>query len=352
MNEERMFELVSHAASRETAGTDFEFNGKKGKKVLAPAQQESVIRKSIQSFMFDYSQKNKENKDLRIQAFMGSSDIPQLTKDVFNVFNKVPEYDLLWQEAYKGIRLMKGQLSWEIADIESAAVFELIPEGGKVKFYKYTGTKVTVEVQKYGMGIGITWETIHGRKLHKFIEQMEFTRSELYTLWANIHYGLLATAALSNAVGWQGAVGESHLQRDIQTINFGYETIGENTKDSGYGDTANAPILIYASPKLKSRILQAIRATAANVINTTTTVTSPGRVVEYNVKPKFTWNANIPAGKALMVLPGNKIQNSAYINELALSKQEIESLNELRTYWTVFGATVADVDQTAELTFG
>jgi hypothetical protein len=39
------------------------------------------------------------------------------------------------------------------------------------------------------------------------------------------------------------------------------------------------------------------------------------------------------------------------MRELGLSKQEIESLNELRTYWTAFGAVVADKDQVYELAF-
>lgn len=338
MNLNKMFDLVVHMRDNETTGKDF--TTVKGG-ILTPRQQESVVKKAIQAFMH---KTGKVQGEKLIQAFTGSSDLPALTKDVFTTTNEVPNYDLAWQDAFKGISLRKGQLSWEINTIGTSATFKLIPEGGKVEFATYKGDKVTAEIQKYGMGIGISWETIEGRKMYQFVDQMEQTRSQLYKLWADIHYGLLATAGTNNQISYQLTATETTLERDIATINKGYEDLGEANKDKGFGDVANSEMLIYASPKLKARVMGALRQTANDQ-------GANGKVVEYNVSPRFSWNANIPTDKALLVLPKNKIQNSVYLQELSLSKQDMESLNELRTYWTAFGATVADSDQVFELAF-
>lgn len=346
---DRAFDLLVHM--KENPDDDYVLDKKKGI-VLNRKQQFAVYKKTIQSFMQQVAVQD-DNKKI-IQAFSGSTDLPKLTKDVFNVTMAMPIFDTFWQEAFKGIPLRKGQLEWEIADVEAGFAFDLIPEGGKVKFYSIAGSTASAKIAKYGMGVGITWEMIEGRKLYRYVEMMEAVRSALNTLWADTHYALLATAALGAAVAWQGVATDPILERDTATINKGYETIGEACKDKGYGDTANAMMVMYASPSLKSRIMQAFRATSRDIVTgrqAGASGSAAGQIIEYNVQPRFTWNANIPANKAVMVLPGNKVQNSVYLRELGLSEQDIETLNELRTYWTAFGAIIGDADQTAELAF-
>lgn len=344
MELDRMFDLLVHM--RTNAGEDYIFDKKKGI-VLNYKQQGAVLHKSIQAFMQGVGMKEG---DRVIQAFSGSSDLPKLTKDVFNVTQIVPYFDTFWQESFQGVPLRRGQLEWEIADVDSGLAFELVPEGGKAKFYGVTGSKVTASVDKHGAGIGLTWEMIEGRKLYQFVQLMSQVRSRLMLTWANVHYGLLATAAATNPVTYQGVATDPTLDRDIATMNVGYTTIGEATKDSGYGDTANAPMILYASPKLKARINQALRVTASDVARGRAGG-AQSNIVEFNIQPRYTWNSNIPVNKALLVLPGNKIQNSVYMQELSLSEQDIATLSELRTYWSVFGAIVGDTDQTAELAF-
>lgn len=349
MNLERVFDLTVHM--NEKASEDYTFDSKKGIR-LNYKQQGIVLQKSIQAFMQSVAVQD-ENKKI-IQAFSGSSDLPVLTKDVFNVTQQVPEFDTWWQQAYKGIQLKKGQLSWEIADVATGLTFELIPEGGKANFYGISGTKTPAAINKYGAGIGLTWEIIEGRKLYKFIDLMEQVRARLNDLWADIHYGLLATAGALNTIAWQGVATDPIVERDIATINKGYEDIGETVKDRGYGDVANAQMFLYASPNLKARINQAMRATSTDIIRGRQVGAGSsvsGQIIEYNVTPMYSWNSNILANKALLVLPGRKIQNAVYLRELGLSEKDISTLSELRTYWTAFGAIIADTDQIDELSF-
>ncbi|HDL00810.1 MAG TPA: hypothetical protein ENH23_01075 [candidate division Zixibacteria bacterium] len=346
----RTFDLVLHM--RNNPGTDYSFDSKKGI-VLNYKQQGYVLHKTIQAFFQGVGSVDKNDKNKIIQAFSGSSDLPTLTKDVFNVTMAVNVFDSLWQNSFKGVPLMKGQLSWEIADVNTGFSFKLIPEGGKVEFYGISGSKTTVSIEKYGMGIGITWETIEGKKLYQFVDTMNATKAALNGLWADTHYGLLVAGAMT-AVAWQGAVGDPILDRDIATLNKGYETIGAVCKNKGYGDMANAPMLIYAPPGLTARINHALRATSQDVARGRAPSVAGGvggKTVDFPIKPYYTWNSALTANKGYMVVPGNKIQNSLYMQELALAEKDITTLSELKTYWTAFGAVVADTDQLAELSF-
>lgn len=340
MNLEKLFDFL--CLNHNAKGDNFKFDGK----IITPKMASHVIQKSIQAFIHQPKIVDPYNKELKIQAFEGSSSLPKLTKDVFNVTMAVENYDILWQNAFKGIPLKKGQLEWEIADVVSGIVFSLIPEGGKIEFEGVSGSSVTNAIKKYGAALAVTWETIEGRKLYKFVDQMEATRSALYNLWANIHYGLLATAGATNQITWQ--TGSTVLEQDIATLNLGAETIGDVNKDKGYGDTANARFVLFISPKLRTRINRALRATSLEVISGQNT---NGQTMDANIDVYYTFNSNIPVNKGLLALPGHKIQNSIYMRELGLSKKEIESLNELRTYWTAFGAVVGDADQVYELAF-
>jgi hypothetical protein len=306
MNNELLFDLV--CANKEARGKSFTFGEGKKKKTITPEIFERTLVKAIQAFVHQDVGAKNPHRDVAIQAFNGSSSLPKLTKDVFNVTMQVDEYDLLWQNAYKSVPLKKGQLEWEIADVASSIVFELIPENGKVNFEGITGDKVTAAIKKYGAGLGVTWETIEGRKLYKFVEQMEAMRAALYTLWANIHYGLLATAGATNPITWQGVATDRQIDRDILTLNEGSYQLGLVNKDKGYGDTANARFQLYCDPKLRPRINAALRATSANVTMAGGTTTGvPGVIVDYNIDPYYSFNSNIPSNKALLVLPGYKI---------------------------------------------
>ncbi len=334
MDQNKLFD-VAHAA---ILGQSLKI----GSRVWKPEEVGVILQKSIQGFMHAPKQKDGDKK---IQAFGSSADLAVVAKDVFNVTTEVTNYDLLWDEVFRSINLNKGELSWEIHTAAIGTSFKEIPEGGQIKYEGLQSSKETVSIKKYGAGLGITWETMEGRKVYRFIEQMEDARSKLYNTWADVHYGLLATAGATNQITWQGAGGDTTLSRDIDTINEGYQEISEDNKDSGYGDTANARYVLYARPTLRSRINQALKATLTTIANTN------GQVVDANIDPRFSWNSNVPADKALLVLPAKKIQNAIYLRNLVLEKTEQESLNKLKTYWTAFGAAIGDNDQVYELAF-
>ena len=136
-----LFDVVTHRHNARNSDVVEPYKYQdKGKTIeLDDKRQVSFIRKSIQAFMqgVGYALSDKR----AIQAFTGSSDLPALTKDVFNGTADTPNFDLFWQEAFKGVSLMKGQLSWEIATVSGALAFKEIPEGGKIEYQSFTGEK-------------------------------------------------------------------------------------------------------------------------------------------------------------------------------------------------------------------
>lgn len=315
-----------------------------GKHVLNPTQAGEALCKSIQAFFRAPVVKDGEKA---VQAFSSTADFSTVDTNVFNVTTEVTNYDILWQNAFRSVPLKKGQLRWEIHTATDGTTFEEIPEGGKIKYLGMSSSKTTVYVKKYGAGLGITWETIEGRDVIRFIEQMETARSAYYNKLGEIHYGLLATAGATNAITYQGSSGDKVLDRDIETINYAYHQIASDNKDSGYGDTVNAQYLLYASPLLDSRIMRALRITSAEIAS----LGGKGQVIRANIVPKFTFTSQITANTALMVLPGKKIQNAEYMALKTMTKLDQDSLNEYKAHWTAFGAAIGDNDQVYQVAF-
>lgn len=343
MKAEKLFDLMSHMHNN--FGEEYTIKGKEGKEItLTPEEQEATVTVALQAFVHQVA---SGSQDQAIQAFSGSSDLPELTKDVFNVTLAQPNFDLGWARAFKGVKLRKGELDWEIATMSDPAEFELTPEGAKCRMGSVSGGKVTAGIQKYSKGLGLTWELMEGRKLSQFIEKLEGTRAKLYGLWSLIHYGLLATAAANNQVSWQGTATDTNLVRDIATLNKGAFDLAEANKDKGYGDMASPQLLLYISPKYRGRVNAALKAS----LEALTAGANNASPVDWTITPVYTFNSQIPANKAVLVLPGNKIQNAVYLREFNQKRKSIETLSEERSYWSAFGAIVADNDQCYELAF-
>jgi hypothetical protein len=233
--------------------------------------------------------------------------------------------------------------------VSSGSSFELIPEGGKVKIFGITGSKFVVDIAKYGMGTGVTWEMMEGRQLYLFWDQLMDTKAKLFTNWADTHYGLLATAGATNTVAWQGTGTDNQLGRDIATLNAGLHAISEDNKDKSFGAPTAMKFKLYPDPILEERIEAAFKWSGGN--QATTQNTAAATVKKRSVSRFYSYNSSIPSVKALLVIPGGKLQNSVYMKDKSLSKEEIESLNQLKTYWTAYGAVVGDNDQVYQLAF-
>lgn len=336
MNLKPVFDVVLHMQEKATKGTDFTF----GDITLDPDQQDRFVRGAIQAFMHNTGM-GKDRKGA-IQAFSGAADLPKLTENSFSTTQEADQPDLGWQRAFKTVTLGDTDLAWEIPTVDKSITFELIPEGAKVKIQSLKGDTVTIKIQKYGAGLGVTWEMVRGRKLYQFAQKLELARSAMYELWANIHYGILQTAGATNTLVYQA--GTTQIEKDIATINAAALKIATDNKDKQYGDLANARMLMYAPLAMRPRMISALGATAAQL---NPSKAAP-QVVSQPIEPIFTLNSKLLATKFLLVLPGRSIQNGIVLQEASFSRQEIESLSEVRTYWTAFGAGIGNAKQVVQ----
>lgn len=344
-NFEKMFDVACNAET----GKDYKFPNSDGRG-MSPEEQSTFLRLSVNRFVFDHTQdvvSGNGNETVKLRAFSGSADLPQLTKDVFNVTQQTPEYDMGWAQVFRTIPLLQGQLNWEIASTGTGVTFRAIPEGNSVEIYSLKGEKKLASIQKYGTGFGVSWEMIEGRKLYQFVQALEDIRNKLYRLWADIHYGILVDAAKTTrkTATKYDTIGSNELVKDINTLNAAYLKVAEVNKDSGYGMTSNTPMRLFVSPKLLPRINAALGASRSDLTRSSGT----GVTVPFPIQVTGTWTDKIKyddtTEEGILVLPGNKIQNAVYMREMGFRSSDNLTLSDIQTYWSAFGAIVGDTNQ-------
>lgn len=309
-----------------------------------------LVKKTIQAFVFP----SKENfKKVLIQAYQDkgvsvSTDIERVLKDTYTMFMETNNFDLAWEKAFKNVPIADGQDNWEIHTVKSGLTFRKVKEGERLDVTGITGEKVTAYVEKRGGAIGWFDEWIRFRKIAAMVDRMELFRNRYWENKADEHYALLVAAIAGNTTAYQGAVADGQLRRDIKTLNRAFYDLGNNTKDSGYGDTANARLVLYADPIFRERIEGAFAATSTALASGGLESSQP---ILRNVDRNYTFNPAM-AGRCLVVLPGNKLQKAELMPPTPFSDFDILSLEYIQSMWAYYGAIVGDTKQVRGITLG
>jgi ABC-type nitrate/sulfonate/bicarbonate transport system substrate-binding protein len=105
-------------------------------------------------------------------------------------------------------------------------------------------------------------------------------------------------------------------------------------------------LVLYANPRDKARIQAAFSASATSLL----AVAALGAIVQWPITVVYTFNTNVVAGSPILVLPGNKIQSAEDLppTTFVVPKDPL-TLNEVQAVWSIYGAIVADTDQTQQL---
>jgi len=282
---------------------------------------------------------------IKLQAITGvSTDFAKLVSDAFNVTIGADNFDLGYQRAFRDVPLGTRQDTWDIYDVQNGLTFRLVPEGDRIQVDSLSGSLVTAHVDYYGGALGWTDKMIRYRKVAAMVDMAQIFRNKFWSNKADNHYMLLATAAATagQTTTYQGAAADGQLRRDILTINEAAFQLADRCKDKGYGDTASLPLVLYANPKDKGRILAAFAATTGQMTN----VAGGAVAIHWNITPIFTFNANIVADHPIIVLPGAKIQAAEDMPPTTFTApKDPLTLNEVQSVWSIYGAVVADTDQ-------
>ena len=275
-----------------------------------------------------------------------SSDFPIITKDSFNVTIQSQNYDMGYEKVFKLVPLGEKQNSWEIYDVANSLTFVKVQEGQRIDVAGFTGSKVTAYVDYYGGALGWTDEMIRYRKVAAMLDMAETFRNRFWSNKANNHYALLAAAGALNVTAYAGLAADGQLQRDIQTINAAAFNLTNRCRNKGYGDAAQARLIMYFNPADKNRVLAAFQVTTASLAAAGRT----GDTVNYMIELVPTFNAFVTAGSPLLVYPGNKLQRADAMSPTPYGPElDILSLNRVQSVWAIYGAIVGDTDQVEQV---
>ena len=307
----------------------------------------ALLNTLIQAFILAPQKvKDNEGKYAKIQAFTGSSAIPSFTDAAFSTFVDERNYDLGWSSAFRTVDLLdlgngRKQLFFNIATGQAGGTMMKVPEGAKVSFSGYNGSKLTVDIEKYGMGFSITWEMLQSRDFNAFGDMLMNVSAQVYGTWADVHYGLIAAAADAEGTVAYDTTGSDQLEKDTNTLNKAVVALMEANKDKSTAVTGETTFALFAHETMRARINRALRGL----------ITDERKVVlEYNLQPNYTLNAELlPSGlskeEPVLCIPGRKAQNAIHTANLGLAEQDIASLSESKTHWTAFGAGIGDNKQ-------
>jgi len=271
-----------------------------------------------------------------------SSDFPIVTKDSFNVTIESQNFDLGYERVFREIPLGPNQDAWEIYNAANSLVFIQIEEGQRLDVAGFTGSKVTAYVDYYGGAIGWTDKMIRYRKVGAMLDLAETFRNKFWVNKADNFYALIAAACALNVTAYQGVAADGQLQRDVQTINEAAFQLTNRCRNKGYGDTANARLIMYYNPRDKNRIMAAMAVTTAQLA----TAGRTGDTVNYNIETIATFNRFITARSPCLVLGGNKIQRAEGMAPTTYGPEmDILSLNRVQSVWAIYGGIIADTDQ-------
>lgn len=289
-----------------------------------------------------------------IQAFTQKGDIPEVPASLLlDVFNKIENYDMRAEQAYKLRQFDPGQDTFSIVDVNNFFTFDKLPQGGKVEIKHVTGTIAYVKAVRYADGFGWEVEMLEDRRFGEMVQMAEQFRDAYYLRRGKVHYTALVEAAKSASSATAGtptpyaSTGLSDTEKLAKTISTCASVIGSAVKNLGvHPDPAMAPMLIYCDPSDYDRLVTAVNVKAPFAASG---FALQGR--QYTVLPSYMLKDKdgvaIAANRAIMVLAGGKIQRGDKTPPTSYNAEDIQTFSQMQTVRARFACAVAEPKQTA-----
>lgn len=304
---------------------------------------------SIQAF-FDAPKSYKPgNKDVSIQAFTTTKDIPD-PQFAFDTFQKISNWDNRYENSFKVRTFDANKGSFSIVDISNAFTFDKLPEGGSVTIKKIKGDSIDVKAVEYADAVGWTFAMLEDRQFSDMADMLQTMTQEFYAAKSRNYYRLLGDASYDTingnaSVTWQGTSTDSVLTRDRLTLMKTVDDVAEACKNLGLvSDVASARYDVYAKPKDALRLSNAMNG-ALGMAN------GIGGVPPYNINVNPTFNLRRTSGTVgatdfIVVMSGGKVQRGDRLLPQAHQQQDILSFSQILSVRARYAGVVAAPKQT------
>lgn len=319
------------------------------------AQGQALIRGALQAFMAAPQRvaKLQGMMNARLQAFGNAGDFPTRINEIIEKFQLSTLYDAGWEQVFD-VKDFTGtnESGFDILDVEDGLTFRKVPIDGKAHIYKMGGTKVSVDFDIYGAGLGWHRTLIDDKKYWSLEDNAFAFRNKYYADKAAVFYALLEAAGALHAITWQNpepaALATTDAlytaNRDAQTLNAAAVAIITAVKAKGYGLTLdNAQFVIVTPFEKMGRINRALSLMLQSVAGSATAASFRFRPVVTSMLSSSTYG--------YVCMPGAKAKAGNRMDLTIFTKFDEESYTDIAIGWGRYAGALGDTNQVQRIAF-
>lgn len=282
----------------------------------------------------------------KFQAYTLKGDLPTEMLTVLEKFHAVDDFDEGYNQIFD-IRDFTGtkESGFEILNVSSGLTFSKVIPGEKIKTYKISGDKTTVNFERYGGALAYDEDWFADGKYWLIEDSTIEFRNKAYKARAAAFYALIEALSATKNVTWQAPTpallpntdANYTVSRDVATIQTACDEILTAVKDKEYGVSPQTPFVISAPHVLRPRINAAI--TRLNQ-----SFTGSSQSLTYNVQAIYTlmYASNT---SYYVVLPKRKLKGGIRLDLLIRPFTDILACATTLAGVQRFGGAIGDTDQ-------
>lgn len=301
---------------------------------------------AVQFYATERPKRDAEKYRAALQAFGNAGDFPAAVNQILEKFHAQPAYDNGFEEIFD-IRDFTGtnEAGFDILDVEDGLAFKKVAEGDKALIYKMAGSKVSVEFDMYGGGLGWSRRLIDDKKYWSLEDNAVAFVNKSAEQKAGVFYALIEAVGAGENITWQAhpdgvASGTANYLagRDAATLDKAAETIFIDVKDKGYGVTAgNTTLTVLAPLQLVGRLNRALGLLIQGFSGSPNQVGYKFRLIPTTMLDTTT--------VYYVILPKIKAKGGNRMNLTIFNKFDETAYADIAVGWMRYGGAIGDVEQ-------
>ncbi len=302
---------------------------------------------AVQYFATERPKAEAERYKKALQAFGSAGDFPTAANQILEKFHALPSFDAGYEEIFD-IRDFTGttESGFDILDVEDGLTFAKVALGDKAHIFKMAGSKVSVEFDIYGGGLGWDRKLIDDKKYWTLEDNAVAFVNKAAEHKAACFYALIEAIGAGQNITWQdpdpAALANTDAlytaNKDAQTLNKAAETILLNIKDKGYGVTpANATFVVLTPIQIVGRLNKALGLLLQGFAGSPNQVGYKFRLIPTTMLATTT--------VYYVAIPKIKAKGGNRMNLTIFNKFDEEAYADIAVGWMRYGGAIGDTEQ-------